>query len=102
MIFFNYSGSLSFIGVCFNIFYWDMTFCVMTQDLEDALGELKFSNGMPDVKFSRVSIMSMLVFLCFLCHLPRVNLLIINNNSSSLYICYLIFNFISFSFKSLS
>lgn len=79
-----------------------MTFCVMTQDLEDALGELKFSNGMPDVKFSRVSIMSMLAFLCFLCHLPRVNLLIINNNSSSLYICYLIFDFISFSFKSLS
>lgn len=33
----------------------------MIQDLEDALGEVEFKNGMPDVKFSRVRITSMLV-----------------------------------------
>lgn len=30
----------------------------MLQDLEDALGEVEFKDGIPDVKFSKVRMMS--------------------------------------------
>lgn len=33
----------------------------LIQDLEDALGQLEFTNGVPDIKFSRVRIMYMLM-----------------------------------------
>lgn len=35
----------------------------MLQDLEDALGEVEFKDGIPDVKFSKVRMMSLEAFL---------------------------------------